>query len=251
MMQKLTLLDIVQDIMSGLDMDEVNSIEDTTESLQVAQIVKDSFSHIIDGRDWPHLYQMFQLDSSTDTAMPTHMKLPEDVVEVLWVKYNKRKSTDTTDKYLDVTYKTPEEFLNYCNQRRSDSDNVVTVTDFSEVPLYILEDVAPTYFTSFDDAYIVFDSYDSDVDSILQNSKTQCYGKRLPSFEMEDDFVPDLPAQAFSLLLAESKKHASASLKQMADSTAQEYAITQRRRMSQKAWNLNGGVRIPNYGRKR
>lgn len=67
-MPKYTLLDMTQDILSDMNSDEVNSIADTIESMQVAQIIKSTYYNIIDGRDWPHLYQMFQLTPSGDTA---------------------------------------------------------------------------------------------------------------------------------------------------------------------------------------
>jgi len=38
-MAKKTVLDMVQDILSDMESDEVNSISDTTEALQVAQII--------------------------------------------------------------------------------------------------------------------------------------------------------------------------------------------------------------------
>lgn len=246
-MKKLTLLEIVQDVLNDMDGDEVNSINDTLESSQVAAIVASTYGHIIDGRDWPHLYNVYQLNSSTNVSLPTIMTVPEDVVEVLWIKYDKKKLGDTLSRYEEVKYKTPEDFLNYCNVRKSSDSNILTMGD---IPLFIFTDRAPTYWTSFDDEQIVFDSFDSDVDTTLQNDKTQCYGKRLPTFSLADDFVPDLPAQAFSLLLSESKKHAAVSLKQMADPIATEYSITQRRRMSQEAWRTAGGVTFPSYGRK-
>jgi hypothetical protein len=39
-MAKMTLLEIVQDILSDMDSDEVNSINDSVESLQLAQMIK-------------------------------------------------------------------------------------------------------------------------------------------------------------------------------------------------------------------
>ena len=47
-MPKLTLLDMTQDILSDIDSDEVNSISDTPDSLQVAGIIKSSFYDMID-----------------------------------------------------------------------------------------------------------------------------------------------------------------------------------------------------------
>lgn len=58
-MAKLTLLDIVQDILSDMDSDTVNSITDSVESLQIAQIVKTTFFEIITEGEWPHLGGLF------------------------------------------------------------------------------------------------------------------------------------------------------------------------------------------------
>ena len=249
-MAKLTVLDMVQDILSDLDSDEVNSINDTIEATQVAQIIKTTYFNIIDGKDWPFLFQFFQLDSSINPARPNYMKLPESVVNVETIKYNKRLITDTFDRYTDVTYKTPEEFLDIVNARHSDATNVLVVTDASLVKLNIFNDKAPSYFTSFDDEYLVFDSYDSDVDTILQTSKTQCHGKVRPTFSMTDIFVPDLPVQMFSYLLNEAKSTCFLILKQAPNQKAEQHSISQRRRMSQEAWRIKNGVTYPNYGRK-
>jgi len=110
--------------------------------------------------------------------------------------------------------------------------------------------VAPTYYTSFDENYIVFDSYDSDVDTSLQNSKVQCYGKRYPTFTMSDAFTPDLPVQMFSYLLNEAKSTCFLTLKQAPNQKAEQHSITQRRRMSQEAWKISNGITYPDYGRK-
>jgi len=44
-----------------MDSDEVNSINDSVEALQVAQIIKTTYFNIIDGRDWPWLKELFKL----------------------------------------------------------------------------------------------------------------------------------------------------------------------------------------------
>ena len=250
-MPKLTLLDMTQSILSDMSSDEVNSISDTIEALQVAQIIKDTYYNLIDGRDWPHLYQMFQLTPSGNATNPTTMTLPEGVIDVIWVKYNVMTATDTANKFQLIAYKTPQEFMALLDTRLSDADNVLIVTDTSnDIPLNIYTDRAPTYYTSFDNEYIVFDAYDSDVEETLQNDKTQSYGRIYPSWTMDDDFIPDLPIQSFSYLLNEAKATASLKLLQAADVKAEQHAVTQRRRMSQDAWRLNRGISRPNYGRK-
>lgn len=249
-MAKKNLLEIVQDILSDLETDEVNSITDTVEAMQVAQIVKTTYEAIINARDWPFLDTLFQLEAGTVGA-PTHMKIPENITEIQWVKYNTRKVNDTRDKMTEIEYKTPGEFLYRLEQRPSDDVNIQVVSDPSSgVSLNVYTDRAPSFYTSFDDTYVVFDSFDINVDSVLQNSKSQSYGKRSPDFTMDDTFIPDLPAQMFSYLMNESKSVAFVILKQSGNPKAEQHSISQRRRMSQDAWRVRKGITYPNYGRK-
>ncbi len=248
-MAKMTLLEMTQDILSDMDSDEVNSINDSVESLQVAQIIKTTYYNIIDGRDYDFLYELFQLDSSGTTSRPTHMKLPENIIDLKYVKYNTRKSTDTKDKYLKIKYLNPEDFMEMVDRRDSSKSDVTVITDTTGISINIINDKAPEYFTSFDDEYLVFDSHDAVVDSTLQNSKSQCHGKRSVAFTLLDNFTPDLPVQMFSYLLAEAKSTAFVTLKQMPNAKAEQVSNSQKRRMSQDAWRLKNGIEYPNYGR--
>mgnify|MGYP003345822570 FL=1 len=249
-MAKMTLIEMVQDILSDLESDEVNSINDSTEALQVAQIVKTTYYAIVDGRDYPWFKELFQLETSGTTIKPTHMKLPETIIDLEWIKYNCRNNTDTKDKFLKVEYKDPEEFLNILDQRSSDASNITVITDSTGIKLNIINDNYPRFYTSFDDEYVVFDAYDSEVDSTLQNSKSQCHGKRSVPFLLEDDFVPDMPVQMFSYLLNDAKSAAFLTLKQMPNQKIEQRALSQKRRMSKEAWKISKGIKFPHYGRK-
>lgn len=249
-MAKMTLLDMVQDIMSDMDSDEVNSISDTAESLQVAQIIKTSYYNIIDGKDFAWMYELFQLNTSGTVSRPTHMSLPEDVIDLKWIKYNNKKSTDTKNKLEKVTYKTPEEFLDIVDARDSSASEVTAISDSSDILINIYTDRGPKYFTSFDDDNLVFDAYDSTKETNLTNSNTQVYGKRSVTFTLSDSFTPELPVQMFSYLLNEAKSTAFLTLKQMANQKAEQQSVSQRRRMSQEAWKIKNGITFGNYGRK-
>ena len=166
------------------------------------------------------------------------------------IKYNKKKPTETRNKYEKVIYKTPEEFLDIVNVRDSSSTDVQVVVDSTNIQLNILNNKAPEYFTSFDDETLVFDSFDSSIDSTLQNSKLQCYGKRSVAFSLDDDFIPDLPVQMFTYLLNEAKSTCFARIKQVADAKSEQNSISQKRRMSQDAWKVTKGISFPSYGRK-
>jgi hypothetical protein len=248
-MAKMTLLEMTQDILSDMDSDEVNSINDSVESLQVAQIIKTTYYNIIDGRDYDFLYELFQLDASGTSSRPTHMKLPENIIDLKYIKYNCKTLTDTKDKYLKIKYLMPEDFMEVVDSRDSSKSNVTVVTDPTGISINVMNDKAPEYFTSFDDENLVFDSYDSEVDTTLQNNKTQCHGKRSVAFTLLDSFTPDLPVQMFSYLLAEAKSTAFVTLKQMPNAKAEQISNSQKRRMSQDAWRVKNGIHYPNYGR--
>jgi len=249
-MPSMTLLEITQDILSDMNSDSVNSINDTVEALQVAQIIKSTYFSIIDGRDWPHLFQFFKLTASGTASRPTHMSLPDNVLKVNWIKYNIRTSTDTKDKYTKIIYKTPEEFMEICDSRDSSASRVTQVTDPTGVYINIYNDTAPIYYTSFDNENIVMDAYDSGVDSTLTQVKSQCYGKVYPTWTMTDEFVADLPEEAFSYFLNEAKSACFLRIKEAPDAKSEQYSVSQRRRMSQDAWRVKRGITYPNYGRK-
>jgi len=246
---KLSLLEIVQDIMSSMSSDTVNDINDTSESLQVAQLVKTTYLELIDNKNWPHLKTIAQFDSAT-TANPVKMKLPEAVKELVSVRYNKRKSTDTRDKYAEVSYLDPEDFLDQTNGRNEDEANVAEVIDYGLTKFFIRNDIAPTYWTSFDDEYIMFDAYDSTVDTTLQGSKTQVVIYKDPTWSMENAFIPDLPSEAFSRLVAEAKSVAFNEIKQSPNAKAEQQSARQGNWLSRKAWRAAGGIKHPDYGRK-
>ena len=246
---KLTLLELVQDILNDLDSDEVNSINDTIESQQVAQIVKTCYYGIISNRNWPHLQKTMQLDASADLSKPNYLKIPSSVKELVLFKYDKKKFGDTRLSIEDVKYKEPDAFLRYISQRNSDLSTVSTVSDFSGVKLLIQNNVAPTYWTSFDDVYIVTDSYDLAVETTLQKNKTQCIAYIEPLWSHIDDFIPDLPSEAFTALLEEAKSTASLALKQSANQKAEQKATRQQRWLARKAWTEKGGIQYENYGR--
>lgn len=247
----MTVLAMVQDILNDMDSDEVDSINDTVEAQQIAQIINTTYNEIIDGKDeWPHLNTLVQLEALSDTTKPNYMKMPENLQYLKWVKYNKRKSTDTRDKYADITYLDPKSFMDHINQRVSSNDNIESVTEDSSVVLLIRNDQHPTYWTSFDDEHIVFDSYDSNVDTTLQQSKSQAEGPRDAIFTISDTFIPDLPAKAFSYLLAEAKSVCFNAIKQAANPKEEQRSTRQRYRMSGEKWRHAGGITYKSFGRK-
>jgi len=248
-MAKRNLLDMVQEILSDIDSDEVESIDDTVEAEQVVSMLKSSYYAMMSNRDWPHLRRSIQISGLGDTTKPTHMKLQDGIKEICFINYNKVKNGETKKKYDGVEYLQPDHFLHKTNQRNSDDSTVDAVTDTGGIEVLIRNDSPPTYYTSFDDEYVVFDSYDNTVDTTLQESKIQAQAYVMPDWNSEDTFIPDLPEYAFTALVEEAKSRAMLRLKQQADSKAEQEANRQQRWLSRKARRVAGGIKYPNYGR--
>lgn len=247
---KLSLLDIVQDVLNELDADEVNSITDTVEAQQVAQIVKSCFYELTTNRNWPQQKKLIQLDSLSDVTKPNYLRAPEKMKELIFFNYEVHKVDQTKEVWKELKYKEPDAFLRYISQRNSDLDNVIEVVDFGGSRLLITNNYAPQYWTSFDDKHVVTDSYDVSVEDTHQKYKTQCLAYMAPVWVHEDSAIPDLPDEAFPLLVAEAKSTASLALKQTADQKSEQKSARQNRWLSRKAWQVHGGIQYPDYGRK-
>ena len=246
---KMSLLELVQDILNDLDSDSVNSIFDTVESEEVAQIVKTCYAEMIANRNWPHLRKLFQLEHSGDLTRPNYLKVPLDLKQLEFFKYEMQEEGNRLVQ-REVKFKHPDEFLHIISSRNSQDSKVSVITDYSGSKLLIRNDLPPTYWTSFDDLYIVTDSYDKTVDDTLKKAKTQCLGYINPTWNHVDDHIPNLPYEAFPALLAEAKSTAFVTVKQMANQKAEQKANRQQRWLSRKAWRTEGAVRFDDYGRK-
>ena len=246
---KYSLLEMTQGILSDMDSDNVNSILDTFESEQVAQIIKSTFFSMVSPRDWPHRKQLVQLTPSSNLALPTHMYVPEGVTRMVSINYDCARATDNRKLYRPMSWREPDEFLKLTNAQNTTQDNIDIIIDSSGVELFIRNDLPPSYYTSFDDKTLVFNSYDKEVDDTLQNAKTQAQAYIMPGWEMQDSFIPDLPAEAFTALVEEAKSRAMFKLKQMEDVKAEQESRRQQRWLSRNNWRVKGGIKTPNYGR--
>ncbi len=246
---KRSLLDMVQDILSDMTSDEVNSIGDTQESLQVANLIKTTYFSMMSSRNWAHLRKSIQLESHGTLDRPTHMRLPEGTKELCLLNYNKQLKDETRRRFTEVFYQDPDTFLRRINGMNSDSDEVIIVEDLTGVELLIGTDAHPQYFTSFDDKNVVFDSYLAEGTSTMQASRVQAMAYVTPDWVMDDEFIPDLPAEAFAALLAEAKSRAFLRIGQQADSKAEQEATRQNKWLSRKNRRIASEIQYPNYGR--
>lgn len=158
-----TLLQLTQGILSDLDSEPVNSINDSDEAMQIASVIQDTYFNIVAARSVPEHDRLVQLTALGDSELPVYLKYPTSLKEIRLFEYNGR----------EVLWKDPVKFLN--DMPSEASDDVIEVLDLlSGSKLYAYNNKNPRYYTSFDDEYIICDSYDSSVDSTLQTSKTRC-----------------------------------------------------------------------------
>lgn len=250
-MAKRTLLDMTQKILSSMDSDEVDSITDTSEATQVAEIIENTFYDLVAESVIPEHRQLINLQGSATTARPTHMTLPDGVDSVIWVMYNIETTADSDLDYRPVEYKDPFEFLDFINGRSEAETNVTKVVD-TVGNFLIRTDKMPEFFTTFDDQTLIFDSYDSAEESTLTGSRTLCLGRSLPTFSLSDTFIPDIDDHLFPLLYNEAKSQCFEDLKQTVNRKAEQRARKLRtlNHRSRNRVDFSNSPARPDYGRK-
>lgn len=218
-----TLLEMVQLILSAMDSEEVNSISDTVESDQVANLLKSVYYDIATDLELPEHETLFQLTASGNNALPCLMTVPSTVTKVRTIRYNTADSGDTYPNWTELEYKPFQDFLVDQQSLRENTDGVgsqqVTLNG-STYEILFRDDKQPQYFTTADDQQFFFDSYDSTIDTTLQASKTMCSGSVYPTFTLTDNFAPDLDPTQFSYFINRAKVRAFNELKQQANQEA-------------------------------
>lgn len=205
-MAKDTLLEIVQQILSDADGDQVNSIADTMESQQCANLVIDVHNQIVDQYDM-RLHKTLKQLNSTGVGTPTIMTRPEGFYDIEWIRYDKRLTAGADQEYREITYLDPDAFVELTSARTLSNTEVeaMTMPDSGHVIL-IENDKHPDYYTMME-GYdsIIFDSYLEDVDTTLQSSKVLAFGTQLPTLTYSDGAVPNLPQHLMVLLRREAR----------------------------------------------
>lgn len=253
-MAKMTLLEMVQNIASAIEADEVNSISDTVDSYQIAREIQTAYFELLVRLKVPSKRGLILLDGLADTLHPNYLKLPDGVRQVDWFKYDWR-TNGIVGEYTDVFYITPEDFVIRMvgNAGLQPALPYTTVSDFSNAQLTVLNTQNPQYWTTFDNKYLVTDGYNVALDTTLQNSKSLCWGEYDTAFTFSDGYYPDLDADLFPLLLAESKSSCFANIKQQPSPKDEQRANRQYVAASSSLWRFNQRKpydRTPDFGRR-
>lgn len=221
------LLRMTQLILSSMDSDEVNSIDDTVESQQVVDIIETTFNDIVSAIDFPSDWDLVQLTSVSDADRPTLLTVPSNVAKLEWVQYDNSEDGDTTRDFQIVKPMSRFAFFERMNQLDTADSNVYQFdyeVGSQTFDVRGLDDSFPRYYTTVDNDTLIFDNYNSEFDVTLVGSKTQCYGNIIPTFSRTDAFVPPLDNKHFTILFNEAKSSAWADLKQAQNSKAEQRA---------------------------
>ena len=249
-MAKYTALQLVQHMLSAIDSDEVEAIDDTTEARQAYDHVQLAYEELLGSRQWPFMRTNFTFEPAGSASRPTRAKIPDHISEVVYLKYRRES----------IKYLTPELFQDLVDQRDTSDTNVVTWKE-DGVSISVYKDRAPTYWTSFDDSVVILDSFDSTVDtnSYITFSELTGYGVKSPcewpASDVADTFVvQDLPEKYFPLFRAMCRERAFYYLKQMETPTDTRFIRKQKIHLNKTEARVRRESGIvqsgPYYGRK-
>lgn len=189
-----TLLQVVQTYLDATSGFYVDSIFDTDESQQVANVAERIYYKMV--QEYPNLLFTMKdrtLDAVSDVTRPNYMLIPKEIQRIQESKVWYDVSDDASKvSYKEVQYLPPLDFISI--MRRNTSDETILVEGYDESEMVVVTNKHPSYFTSFDNKFVVFDSYKKSIDDSLQASKTRIVASEEEVFLVEDDFVIPIPS---------------------------------------------------------
>src|SRR3990172_11473483 len=139
-MPKMTLLEVVQKTLNSTNGDEVSSITDTVEAMQIANICEDVYFNLITNGTIHEHTTLLRIDALGDASRPNYMILPTEVTKISSFRYDNSLDTSTDVQYRNVKYVTTEDFINRTLWRLQGDIDVIVVDDFSGVKLLVIND---------------------------------------------------------------------------------------------------------------
>ena len=180
---KLTLLELVQDMLVATDSENVSSVGETEDAGMCVNIANREFERIISKFRWRHTRAFSKLEVTTSK---NEMTLATNAVAI----------DPNTVYYSDsrVYWMEPDRFLAYTITRLTSESNII---DSNGIKVY--SDRNPQYFTSFDDFTLVFDAYPNSSGLLKASTDSIVYTQPTSRLSADGDYF-QLPAIAFSAL---------------------------------------------------
>ena len=247
-MAKLTMLQFVQQIGEAIESDEIDVLDETIEATQIMTILQQTYNEVMDRRDWEHLRdRVVQMDAMPDGDIKiNHLLIPPSVTALQCLRY-----LSTDGKFTDLKYLQPCDFLAQLHGRDINDPNITSIPNDDGVPMYILTDKAPTYYTSFDEESIAFDAYETVRGIGNQIVDTVIVGniKPVPDYTNPAAVLP-MPERMNSLILNEAIATANYRLRQTSDPRSERLARRQNIKMRELEPRTQRDNQEKTYGRR-
>lgn len=236
-----TSLKTVQHVLGAMESNNVNTIGGSIESAEVHRIAEEVYNELMAYGEWPHLNKITTLETYGQLAHPTYLRIPSNVATVRMFKYNQK----------ELTYLTPEEFIEMSYNMQAGLDNVDELFTLEGVKLNVINDQDPMYWTSFDEKYVVTDSYNKVEGSTLIAGNSVIYCKESSKWLADDDFIPAMPEEMFPTYLAKVKARAFLQLKREQSIPDERQALAGMSKIRREVSKLNDKTnrRTNRYGR--
>ena len=192
------VLQYVQSCLNTMDSDEVDTIADTAEATQIAELLEDVYYELLNRQEWEFLKGPVTLTAAGDITNPTKFTVPAGLRHLHKVWYNIDESGGMNRR--ELLFVEPEDFL--LRTGGSAAAGKLLITEGSQLQFYVRTDRMPTFYTTFDDVTIYCDAYKASIETSLVTSKISAFGVALPAFAVDDEFVPELPENMVPLLQA-------------------------------------------------
>lgn len=205
-MKRYTLLEVVQEAARSIGADELDSLDESIEALDLAGVAVSTLNDIIGRQAWEFLSDRVIVLSSADGFV---FPLPQDVLEVLEVY-----ATSATVKDQVVPYAMPQYFV-----RRAALNTSGTSVSIPNTGTLLLSPVGlPTRYTSFDEESIVLlNNAPANTIRVRARVTLDLSGAGSKLLGYNDAWVPDIPLRMFNYWVYETCAVASATLRQQVD----------------------------------
>ena len=249
--QNKPILDMINDCLLDMGRGFVNDLGQTPEASRVEAIYRSVYYKMHSNKLWPHKRKLEKLESLADLSRRTVLRVPQNVVKVDGLSYN--IGTVSEPIWRELTWCEPAKALRQFMARTTTADNNTTTVTVDDILLVALNNAHPTWWTSFDDEYIVLDSYNQEVEDTVQGHKVAAWCYSTPTWPQTKEDCVDIPERYVAAYEAAAKAECFMKIKKE-DSPADELdsrRIINRLLHEERVNGRQDAVPRKSYGRKR
>ncbi len=247
-MAKKTLLKIVKIIGEAIGSDEIDTIDETIETDEIVSILERTYDEILDRKDWEFMTDRTLRLKARDvlSTLIYNLPIPSAVQSIQLIKYR-----ELSGKFPTITYLEPIDFLNMLDGRNPADSNITAIANDDGVLLNIRTDRAPSFYTSFDEVDISFDSYDATRGTGVQAGDSIIIANIKPVMDFTDPTATfPIPERMQTLLINEAIATAGIQLRQVQAPRAERIARRQGIRLRELEPQTQKNNQVKRHGRR-